>query len=262
MKKTTFALFTLLVFGVFAGNAQSVGTMQKTLDTATDVCQKLDLYTAIAKNLVQFDQPKTREITYAEAGKAVDYVLKAIHINSQDGDYYALRTDYDLLTQAYLIQKKYTQAKWFNLQSNNISRNLHDMSHVIWSLIEMATIKSAIKDYKLAQQDLDEAMLVAKNTYNLILQIEVERNMAILYDKTGNTKQAIAMQKHYSMLLANLKIAQTPTAVLAMQKKQKAKAKTKLPAIAKASVKPAATQKTTAADGKLNPENGVAVVKD
>lgn len=259
MKKITFTLLILLSASGFAVNAQNTNDLQKQLDTSQNVCVKLDLYTRIATNLIQFEQPKTREVTNGEAGKAIDYVLKAIHINSQDGDYFALRTDYDLLSQAYFIQKKYTQAKWFNLQSNNISRNLYETPNIIHSLIRLATIKTVIKDYKLAQQDLDEAMVLAKNTYNLILQIEIERNMAILYDKTGNVKQAIAMQKHYSMLAANLKKAQTPSWVLAAQK---AKAKVKKQTIANVAVKNTTIQSSAPLESKLNVENGIWVVKD
>jgi len=254
-------LLILLCISGFVANAQSIDNMQKTLDTTKDVCIKLNLYTTIAADLVQFEQPKTHEVTYAEAGKAVDYVLKAIHINSQDGDYYAIRNNFDVLSQAYFIQKKYTQAKWFNLQSNNISRDLRDVPRIIYSLQQMATIKAAIKDYKLAHQDLDEAMILAKNTYNLILQIEIERSIAVLYDKEGNLKQAIATQKHYSMLAANLKKAQTPSWVLAAQKNQ-VKAKTKKQTIANVAVKSTTIQSNAPLESKLNVENGIWVVKD
>jgi len=262
MKNKPYLICIIFSVVTFAANAQSTDSLQKQLDTAKNACTKLNLYTTIAANLIQFEQPKTREVTYAEAGKAVDYVLKAIHINAQDGDYFALRTNFDCLSQAYFIQKKYTQAKWFNLQSNTISRDLHDSPRIIYSLMQMATIKMAIKDYKLAQQDLDEAMLLAKNTYNLILQIEIERHIAVLYDKTGKVKEAIAMQKHYSKLIADLKIAQTPTATLAALRKAKLKAKVKPQAIASVTVKHAATQSFTPFESKLNIENGIWVVKD
>src|SRR5476651_482710 len=199
MKRITFTLLILLCISGFVANAQSIDNMQKTLDTTKDVCIKLNLYTTIAADLVQFEQPKTHEVTYAEAGKAVDYVLKAIHINSQDGDYYAIRNNFDVLSQAYFIQKKYTQAKWFNLQSNCISRDLHDIPHILYSLQQMAVIKSAIKDYKLAAQDLNEAIVLSKYSYNLIAQIDIEKQLAAVYDKAGDVKQALAMQKHYSM---------------------------------------------------------------
>jgi len=255
--------FTLLLFFSVPAFAQSTAELQKQLDTAQNPCVKVILYTQIAANTIQFDQPKTRDVSYAEAGKAVDYVLKAIHINAQDGDYFALRTDYDLLSEAYFIQKKYTQAKWFALQSNNTSRNLGETTNIISSLLQLASIKTAIKDYKLAQQDLDEAMMLAKNTYNLILQIEIEHSMAVLYDKSGKVKEAIAMQKHYSMLMANLKKAQQPRiAVVAAATKPKPKPKVKAQIVANAPRKTPNMQYSNPLESKLNIENGIWVVKD
>lgn len=249
-----FFSFCGLAFGT-----ETADSLQKQLDTAKNRCTQLELYTAIAAGLIQFDQPPTREVTYAEAGKAVDYVLKALHINSQDGDYFAIRNNFDVLSQAYFIQKKYTQAKWFNLQSNTISRDLHDVPHIVYSLMQMGTIKAAIKDYKLAQKDLDEAIVLAKYTYNLPLQIKIERQLAALYDKAGKVKEAIALQKHYSLLAANLKKAQTPKAVLAMHKP---KLKVKTPTIASVTVKNTITQYSNPLESKLNIENGIWVVKD
>ncbi|OCX51633.1 hypothetical protein BEL04_16565 [Mucilaginibacter sp. PPCGB 2223] len=256
--------FTLLLFFSVSAFAQNADDLQKQLDTAKNPCVKVNLYTAIAANLIQFAQPKTREVTYADAGKAVDYVLKAIHINSGDGDYFALRTDYDMLSQAYFIQKKYTQAKWFALQSSNTSRNLGEKANIINSLLQLATIKMAIKDYKLAQQDLDEAMQIAKDSYNLLLQIEIEHSMAVLYDKSGNVKQAIAMQKHYSMLIANLKKAQMPsiTVVAAAKTKQQPKPKVKAQIVANTPRKTLSMQYSNPLESKLNIENGIWVVKD
>ncbi len=262
MKKITFTLIITFCFLGFAANAQNTNELQKQLDTAQNVCVKLDLYTRIAANLIQFDQAKTREVTNAEAGKAIDYVLKAIHINAGDGDIFALRTNYDYLSEAYFIQKKYTQAKWFNLQSNCISRDQHDVPHMINSLMQMAIIKTAIKDYKLAQGDLNEALVLTKYTYNLPLQIEVEKALARLYDKQGNVKDAIATQKHYSMLAANLKKAQTPRVAVAAIQKPKVKAKVKTQTIANVAVKNATIQSSAPLESKLNVENGIWVVKD
>jgi len=255
--------FTLLLFFSIPVLAQSTAELQKQLDTAKDPCVRVILYTDIAANTIQFNQPKTREVSFAEAGKAVDYVLKAIHTNSGDGDYFALRTDYDLLSEAYFIQKKYTQAKWFALQSNNISRNLGETPNIIYSLLQLATIKTTIKDYKLAQQDLDEAMVLAKNTYNLLLQIEIEHSMAALYDRSGKIKEAIAMQKHYSMLMANLKKAQQPRiVVVAGATKPKSKPKVKAQIVANTPRKTPGMQYSNPLESKLNIENGIWVVKD
>jgi hypothetical protein len=244
MKKITYLSIIIFSFLTLAVKAQNVDSLQKQLDTAQNVCVKLDLYTNIASGLIQFDQTKTHDVTNAEAAKAVDYVLKAIHINAKNNDTLALRTNFDMLGQAYFIQQKYTEAKWFILQSNAISRDMRDIPHIIYSLQQMATVKSAIKDFSLA----------AKYTYNLPKQIEVERSLAIVYDNAGDVKAAIATQKHYSLLADNLKKAQTPKVVAMQSVKTKTKAGHTL-----ADIKPAVAggSEEQPVETRLNIQNGV-----
>ncbi len=255
MKKITFTLLAALTLSAFAVKAQNIDSLQKQLDTAQNACVKLDLYTNIASGLLQFDQPKTHDITNADASKAVDYVLKAIHINAKNDDTLALRTNFDMLGQAYFIQQKYTEAKWFILQSNFISRNLRDVPHIIYSLQQMATVQTAIKEDALAVKNLNEAIVLAKYTYNLPKQIELERNLAIVYDHAGDVKNAIATQKHYSMLAADLKKAQMPHVVAMNKTTVKAKPRPELAAVKTAVAVSNADEQPV--ETKLNIENGV-----
>jgi len=61
------------------------------------------------------------------------------------------------LARLYLKQNRLSEAKWYLLQSNNISRQENDDKHTIENLIELANIKVAMGDNLLAQQDLTEA---------------------------------------------------------------------------------------------------------
>ena len=67
------------------------------------------------------------------------------------------------LAKIYIKQNKLTQAKWFFLQSNNLSRQQNNDRLTIANLIDLAIIKSIIGDFALAQQDLDEARGMATN---------------------------------------------------------------------------------------------------
>ncbi|WP_158825354.1 hypothetical protein [Mucilaginibacter lacusdianchii] len=67
------------------------------------------------------------------------------------------------LAKIYIRQNKLTQAKWFFLQSNNLSRQQSNDRLTIANLIDLAVIKSTIGDFALAQQDLDEARSLAIN---------------------------------------------------------------------------------------------------
>jgi hypothetical protein len=61
------------------------------------------------------------------------------------------------LARLYMLQNRFSEAKWYLLQSNQISRQQNDDQHTILNLIDLATIKANIGDYALAQEDLTEA---------------------------------------------------------------------------------------------------------
>jgi hypothetical protein len=204
MRNITFTL-TILLSALFINvQATSIDSLQKQLDTASNNSVKAQLYTNIADQLIQFNGQKTREITYAEAGKAVDYVLKAIHFNSKLDDTLAIRNNFNCLSSAYFIQHQYTQAKWFALQSLYISRNRRDVPEMINSLMQLASIKVAIKDYKMAEKDFNEAIVLSKYKNDVQRQIDIEKCLATLYDNTNRSKLALATEKHCDFLASNI----------------------------------------------------------
>ena len=184
--------------------AKNIDSLQKQLDTASTDRLKATLYTNIADGLIQFTGQKTREISYADAGKAVEYVLKAIHFNSKMDDTLAIRNNFNCLATAYFIQHNYTQAKWFALQSNYISRNRRDVPAIINSLMQLASIKIAIKDYKMAEKDFNEAIVLSKYKNDVLRQIDIEKCLATLFDNTDRAKLAVATEKHCDYLAANI----------------------------------------------------------
>ena len=204
MRKITFTLIILLNAFIVNAKAKNIDSLQKQLDTASTNCAKSELYTNIAAELIQFNMPKTREISYQDAGKAVEYVLKAIHFNSRINDTLAIRNNFDCLASAYIIQKKYTEAKWFLLQSNLISRDRKDVPSMINSLVQLASVKIAINDYPMAEKDFDEAIILSKYKNDVNRQIEIEKCLATLYDNTNRPKLALATEKHCDYLAANI----------------------------------------------------------
>jgi len=204
MRNITFTLALLLSTTFVGVQAKSIDSLQKQLDTATTNHVKAQLYTDIADELIQFNGQKTREITFAQAGKAVEYVLKAIHFNSKLDDTLAIRNNFNCLSSAYFIQRQYTQAKWFALQSLYISRNRRDVAEMINSLMQLASIKIAIKDYKMAEKDFNEAIVLSKYKNDVNRQIDIEKCLATLYDNTNRSKLALATEKHCDFLAANI----------------------------------------------------------
>ncbi|WP_295799525.1 hypothetical protein [Mucilaginibacter sp.] len=61
------------------------------------------------------------------------------------------------LAKLYIQQNRYSEAKWYLLQSNIISRQQNDDKHTIANLIDLAMIKSDLGDFEQAKQDLTEA---------------------------------------------------------------------------------------------------------
>src|SRR5471030_2107489 len=81
----------------------------------------------------------------------------------------------------YLQQNRLTEAKWFLLQSNTISRSQNDDKLTISNLVGLATIKSELGDFTQAQQDLAEAheLAMIRGYRDDLIQIEKK----ILYIK-------------------------------------------------------------------------------
>ncbi|MDT3403243.1 hypothetical protein [Mucilaginibacter terrae] len=78
------------------------------------------------------------------------------------------------LAKIYIQQNKLSEAKWFFLQSNNLSRQQNNDRLTIANLRELANIKSTIGDFALAQQDLTEAhdMASAHNWQDDVLLVK------------------------------------------------------------------------------------------
>jgi hypothetical protein len=65
------------------------------------------------------------------------------------------------LADIYLRQNRFSEAKWYLLQSNAIARNTDNSRHLIDNLVTLATIKSVIGETALALADLQEAHDIA-----------------------------------------------------------------------------------------------------
>jgi tetratricopeptide (TPR) repeat protein len=166
---------------------------------ANDTLKAL-FYTRIAANYLNFDTltNKKRQLTYQN--EAINYTILAIQQYSSYGDSTALRMSFDNLAKVYYAQKKYSQAKWFILQSNTLSRAKNDVPNIISSLLTLSSIKSDIKDYNLAMQDLDEALQLSILNHSPQTESEVLKNYAFLYSKLQNyPKEALILKKRDSL---------------------------------------------------------------
>jgi tetratricopeptide (TPR) repeat protein len=107
---------------------------------------------------------------------------------------------YDQLAVIYQQQKRFSEAKWFCIQSNMVARKINDSSGIVNSLINLAHVKMSIGDHLLALRDIKEAeQLSIKHKYNYKL-IEIKSYLAELYTKLDDPVAANAAFSEFSVL--------------------------------------------------------------
>ncbi len=167
--------------------------------TLTDTL-KGPLYTELASRYLSYDTISDIKSRLAYQNYALNYTLQALHQYSRCNDTAGLRTSFDNLAKVYLSQKRYSEAKWFILQSNSLSRAKNDVVNIIASLITLADIKSKVKDYKLAENDLDEALRLSISNHYQKIELQVLKNYALMYSRMNNyPKEALMLKKRDSL---------------------------------------------------------------
>ncbi|MBS1526045.1 MAG: tetratricopeptide repeat protein [Bacteroidetes bacterium] len=173
-----------------------VDSLQKQLVIAPDSL-KGAIYTQLAAQYLGFDTISSRKQKLAYEQNVLSNTYSALHYYSRYNDTLGLRICFDNLARVYHAQKKYAQAKWFILQSNTLSRAKNDNPNIIASLIELASIKTDIKDYQLAMRDLNEALAISSKNHYPQQESQVELSYAMLYNSMKNhAKAAIALKRH------------------------------------------------------------------
>jgi hypothetical protein len=90
------------------------------------------------------------------------------------------------LAQLYMRLHRLSEAKWYLLQSNTISRQQNDDKHTISNLISLAVIKKDIGDIPSARADLLEARDLA-HARGLQAQVkEIDNDMLLLDHRVTN----------------------------------------------------------------------------
>ncbi len=147
--------------------------------------------------------------TNQQLNQAISNIMEGLHIYSKYRDTVGLVQSFDNLGMVYHLQKKYAQAKWYTLQSNTLSRYKRDTANIINSLINLATVKQDIKDYALAEQDLNEAAYLAKLIAKPTLRLSALQTLAGVYTKSGDTKKAAMVLNNIAHLKDSVKVRKT-----------------------------------------------------
>jgi len=96
---------------------------------------------------------------------AEEAVLRLAKHNMRFRIYDAASYNFTELAELYMLQNRFSEAKWYLLQSNEISRQQNNHKHTVSNLLDLAAIKLAIGEMALAKIDLLEAhnLAVANN---------------------------------------------------------------------------------------------------
>jgi hypothetical protein len=91
------------------------------------------------------------------------------------------------LAQIYIKLHRLSEAKWYLLQSNNISRQENDDKHTISNLVSLAAVKVDIGDISSAKADLLEARDLARAKAMHPETAEIEKKMLLLAQNNTTT---------------------------------------------------------------------------
>lgn len=86
-----------------------------------------------------------------------DAILKVAKHNMRFRIYNEASYNFTDLAVLYLKQNRFSEAKWYLLQSNNIAKQAGNVRHVLDNLYLLAEIKTSIGELPLAMTDLQEA---------------------------------------------------------------------------------------------------------
>ena len=181
-------------------------TLKLQLKLSQNKLYKGPINTEIAARYLNYDTLSNKHLRNTYQTQAVNYTMQALHQYSYYNDTTGMRLSFDALAKVYLAQKKYSQAKWFTLQSNTLSRIKKDVPNTIASLIVLATVKGDIADYDLAAKDLNEALQIAQANHMKKAESEILRHYAMLYSQQKDYKnEALVLKKRDSVEAGILK---------------------------------------------------------
>jgi tetratricopeptide (TPR) repeat protein len=184
VKKT--AVILVFIF-VFATNALAYQTLKDTLTRAQFINSQTIKSDTLNQMALKLAIPGASN---HDLNEAINLIMKGLHNYSRFRDSVGLRQTFDNLAFVYHLQKKHVQAKWFYIQSNTLARQMSDTANIIHSLLALSSVKADIKDYAMANRDLQEAKALSRSQKGIDAQIEVQNTLATYYTNKGDTKKA------------------------------------------------------------------------
>ena len=181
-------------------NALGMDSLKLIVKKYSNDTLKAAIFSEIATRYMDYDTINNKRKRLSYQNNAVTYSTLAMQQYYKGSDSLGMRASFDNMAKVYYAQKKFSQAKWFILQSNSLSRGKNDIPNVITSLITLSAIKSEINDYTLAMKDLNEAMSLSEKYNYPKFELLVLKNYALLYSRMKNyPKEELVLKKRDSL---------------------------------------------------------------
>ena len=135
----------------------------------------------------QVIQPLTLKRSLFELHIAQNEVLRQAKHNMRFGIFKLASYNFSDLAELYILENRFSEAKWYLLQSKELARQQNDDKHVIANLLDLAAIKLAIGEPSLAIADLQEAHgLAVAHGFGVDVQNIEKRIHDLKNDKSGS----------------------------------------------------------------------------
>ncbi|MDB5151431.1 MAG: hypothetical protein JWR54_182 [Mucilaginibacter sp.] len=118
---------------------------------------------------------------------ASHYVMGMAKHNMRFRIYNEASYNFSDLAQLYYKLHRFSEAKWYFLQSNYLSRQQNDDKHTISNLVSLAMIKTDIGDVPSARADLLEARDLARAKGMQAETTAIEKKILLLAQNTATT---------------------------------------------------------------------------
>jgi len=116
---------------------------------------------------VAYAKPKLPKIISAQGEYNIELqeasIMKVAQHNMRFRIYDIASYNFSELAKLYIKESRFSEAMWFLLQSNNISRQNNDARLTISNLMDLAIVKANMGDLNKAQEDLTEAQQMAQS---------------------------------------------------------------------------------------------------
>lgn len=200
MKKIFILICFLAATSLVRASDDALDSLKQKLQNTKNDTLKGAICTQIAGEYLKFDTIVNRNLRNYYQTEAIHWSLTALQNYSFYEDTLGMRRSFDDLAKVYMAQHKYSQAKWFLLQSTNISRKRKDTRAMINSLVKLANVKMDNKETKLAFRDLNEALNLSVKNKLTRLEALVQQNYAYFYNRIDDAEKGDIATKRVAEL--------------------------------------------------------------